>query len=96
MLKFPRKALDAEAVAIQALGFIASDPEQLGRFLAETGIGPETLRDAAAQPGFLAQVLRFIGTSDNMVMAFAANAGLPPEAVARAVEALSKSSGSAD
>ena len=33
----------AEIVAIQALNFIAGDPERLGLFLAETGIGPETL-----------------------------------------------------
>ena len=31
----------AEIVAIQALSFIAGDPERLGLFLAETGIGPD-------------------------------------------------------
>ena len=36
----------AETVAIQALGHIAADPQQLGRFLAETGLGPETLAEA--------------------------------------------------
>ena len=30
----------AEELAIAALGFIAGEPEQLGRFLAMTGIGP--------------------------------------------------------
>ena len=38
----------AEIVAIQALSFIAGEPERLGLFLAESGIGPETLRNAAA------------------------------------------------
>ncbi|MGB6255385.1 MAG: DUF3572 family protein, partial [Bradyrhizobium sp.] len=38
----------AEIVAIQALSFVAGDPERLGVFLAESGIGPETLRSAAA------------------------------------------------
>ena len=38
----------AEIVAVQALSFIAADPERLGLFLAESGIGPETLRTAAA------------------------------------------------
>jgi hypothetical protein len=44
----------AEIVAIQALSFVAGDPERLGLFLAESGIGPETLRTAAADPHFLA------------------------------------------
>ena len=44
----------AEIVAIQALSFVASEPERLGLFLAESGIGPESLRAAAADPRFLA------------------------------------------
>ena len=40
----------AENLAIQALGFLAGDPERLGAFLAATGIGPETIRKAAAEP----------------------------------------------
>ncbi|MDU1691848.1 MAG: DUF3572 domain-containing protein, partial [Bradyrhizobium sp.] len=47
----------AEIVAVQALSFLAGDPERIGRFLAETGIGPETLRSSAADPNFLASVL---------------------------------------
>ncbi len=49
----------AEIVAVQALSFIAGDPERLGLFLAESGIGPETLRTAAADPQFLASRARF-------------------------------------
>src|ERR1044072_9909729 len=47
----------AENLAIQALSFMASDPERLGAFLAATGIGPEMIRKAAADPAFLAGVL---------------------------------------
>ena len=50
----------AEIVAIQALSFVAGEPERLGLFLAESGIGPETLRSAAADPRFLASVLDFV------------------------------------
>ena len=39
----------AETVAIQALSYIAEEPDRLGRFLALSGIGPESLRDAATQ-----------------------------------------------
>ena len=40
----------AENLAIQALSFLAADPERLGRFLAITGIGPDAIRKAAVDP----------------------------------------------
>jgi len=50
-LKHQRKPSEvAEIVAIQALSFLAGQPERLGLFLSESGIGPETLRAAAASP----------------------------------------------
>jgi hypothetical protein len=79
----------AEIVAVQALSFIAGDPERLGRFLAETGIGPETLRTAATDPHFLASVLDFVLRDDATVKAFAGAAQLHPTNVAAAHQALS-------
>jgi len=55
----PREA--AEALAIQALNFLATEPERLGRFLALSGLGPESIRAAAAESGFLANVLAHLG-----------------------------------
>ena len=78
----------AEIVAIQALSFVAGDPERLGMFLAETGIGPETLRSAAADPRFLAGVLDFVLRDDATVKAFAAASELDPTTIAAAREAL--------
>jgi hypothetical protein len=68
----------AEAMAIQALGYLADDPEQLGRFLALTGLGPETIRQAAAEPGFLAAVLDYVTRDETLLLRFAAHAGLSP------------------
>ena len=82
-------AADAENIAIQALGFIAADSERLGRFLGLTGLGPDTLRQAAAEPGFLAQVLDFIAGDESLLLAFAANSGLAPASVAAAHQRLS-------
>jgi hypothetical protein len=79
----------AEIVAVQALSFIAGDPERLGLFLAETGIGPETLRTAATDPHFLASVLDFVLRDDATVKAFAGAAQLHPTNVAAAHQALS-------
>ena len=80
----------AGIVAIQALSFVAGDPERLGVFLAETGIGPETLRSAAADPHFLASVLDFVLRDDATVKAFAAASELDPATVAAAREVLDK------
>ena len=78
----------AEIVAIQALSFIAGDPERLGMFLAESGIGPETLRNAAADPRFLASVLDFVMRDDATVKAFATVSQLHPTNIAAAHQAL--------
>jgi hypothetical protein len=78
----------AEIVAIQALSFIAGDPERLGLFLAETGIGPETLRTAAGDPHFLASVLDFVMRDDASVKAFASVSQLHPTNIAAARQVL--------
>lgn len=78
----------AEIVAIQALSFIAGDPERLGLFLAESGIGPETLRTAATDPRFLASVLDFVMRDDATVKAFANVSQLHPTNIAAAHQAL--------
>ena len=78
----------AEIVAIQALSFVAGDPDRLGRFLAETGIGPETLRKSAADPRFLASVLDFVLADDATVKAFAKASELHPTNIAAAREVL--------
>ena len=78
----------AEGLAVQALTFIAGEPERLGRFLAATGIGPAEIRAAASEPGFLAGVLEFLAADDRLIAAFAAETGLEPADVARAYAAL--------
>lgn len=79
---------DAEGVAIAALGFVAGDPELLARFLAITGIEARAIRQAAAEPGFLAGVLQFILAHEPTLMRFAQETGTPPEAVGKALGAL--------
>jgi hypothetical protein len=81
----------AEIVAIQALNFIAADAERLGLFLAETGIGPDTLRKSAADPRFLANVLDFVMRDDATVRAFAKASDLHPTNIGAAREVLGDS-----
>ena len=78
-----------ENLAIQALGFLAQDPERLGRFLSLAGIGPDMIRQAAADPRFLAGVLDHVASDEPLLLAVAEYAGVKPEAVMRAHAALS-------
>jgi Protein of unknown function (DUF3572) len=78
----------AEIVAVQALSFLAGNPELLGRFLAETGIGPENLRASASDPNFLIHVLDFVLKDDETVKAFAKSAELHPTNIMAARQVL--------
>ncbi len=78
----------ARSLAVSALAFIAADPVRLDRFLGITGLGPDNLRTAAADPAFLNSVLDYLVADEGLLVGFAADAGLKPEAVARAHAAL--------
>ena len=78
----------AEGLAVAALGFIAAEPERLGRFLALSGIGPDSIRAAAREPQFLAGVLDDITSDERLLLAFAAENDIDPEAVMRARDVL--------
>ena len=83
-----QRQASAEELAIAALGFIAAEPERLGRFLAITGIGPDSIRDAAREPRFLAGVLDHVAGHEPLLRAFATESDLDPETVMRAREFL--------
>jgi Protein of unknown function (DUF3572) len=78
----------AETVAIQALAFLAQEPTRLGRFLAETGLGPETIRSAAQDPAFLVAVLDFILNDEGLIDDFCSAQALKPRQLIGAREAL--------
>ena len=78
----------AAELAIAALTFIAEDPERLGRFIALTGIEPESLRSAATHPGFLLGVLDHVAGDETLLLAFAEFATLDPADVMRARDVL--------
>ena len=74
----------AEEIALAALVFLTQDDGRLERFLALTGLHPGDLRNAAAGPGFLPSVLDYLASDEPLLLAFAAHAGLAPEAVDQA------------
>lgn len=78
----------AESLAIEAIGFLAAEPERLDRFLSLSGLGPHNLRQAATSPGFLAAVLDYLATDEPLLIAFAAAQGVDPGAVSCARDRL--------
>jgi hypothetical protein len=78
----------AEALAVAALAFLASEPEHLGGFLAATGVGPDQIRNAARDRSFLSGVLDHFSGNEPLLIAFAQQQGIDPTEVERARAAL--------
>ena len=74
----------AEALAVAALAFLASEPEHLGGFLAATGVGPDQIRNASRDPSFLSGVLDHFSGNEPLLIAFAQHQGIDPTEVERA------------
>ena len=78
----------AEMLAIQALSFIAEEPERLNGLLNATGLTLDRLRESATAPDFLAGVLEHMLADESLLLAFADSAAIDPADVARARIAL--------
>ena len=78
----------ASALAIDALAWLAADPERLDRFLALTGIDHGSLRAAASEAGFLSAILDHLCADEATLLAFATDIGKPPEMIGAAREIL--------
>jgi len=69
-----------EAVAIRALGFIASRHNELGRFLSGTGLSSAELQRRPANPRYLTAILDFLIKDETTLQEFSRAVDLPPEA----------------
>ena len=79
---------EAEMVAVQALGWLASNDDLMPVFLGATGASAEDLRAQAGDPAFLGSVLDFLAMDDAWIVGFCDAAGLAYEAPMRARAAL--------
>jgi hypothetical protein len=73
----------AEALALQALAWLAGEPEELGAFLAQTGMDGPQLRAAAGAPELLAGVLDYLLGDETRLLAFCTAAECDPALPAR-------------
>lgn len=62
--------LTASTIGLKALAFIASQPESLGRFLANSGAEAASLRARAAEPETLVAVLDFLLANEDLLTTF--------------------------
>jgi hypothetical protein len=79
----------ADEVAITILGWLASEPDLLDRFMALSGTDPSSLRTAARDPGFLAGVVDFLMQHEPTLLAFCQATDTKPEDVVSAHMSLS-------
>src|SRR5262245_35624987 len=69
----------AESIALQALTFLAQNPDLLGEFLVETGIGPQDLKTHLKEPTLLGGILDFLINRPDVMMEYASHAALMPK-----------------
>ncbi len=60
----------AETIALQALVHLTQSPDDLGRFLASSGLGPTELKARAHEPELLSAVLDFMLTNEALLVTF--------------------------
>lgn len=80
----------AEHTAVAILGWLASEPEMLGRFLALSGIQAMQLRDAVNDPGFLAGMIDFLVSHEPTLLSFCEATDTAPQTVEAAWRHYSK------
>ncbi len=71
--------VQAETIAIQALGWLAGDDELLESFLGTSGADVNDLKGMAQNPTFLGSILDFILMDDAFVTRFCDSVGLSYE-----------------
>ena len=85
-IPLPREA--AEMLALEALGWLAAEPDRIGTFLGVAGAAPEELRSRAGEPEFLGFVLDFLLSDEDMLLAFCGDCNFAPDRPMRARAAL--------
>ncbi|MFK8251085.1 DUF3572 domain-containing protein [Ancylobacter terrae] len=78
----------ATEVATGALTFLAAAPERIGPLLAESGLAPADLRRVIGSAAFHVAILDHLLNHQDLLLEYAANAGIDPGHVVAAREIL--------
>ena len=79
----------AETVAVAAFNRLIAEPERLAGFLSVTGLRPDTIRQAAGEPGFHAAILDYVSSEEQLIVAIADELEMSPAEIASARARLS-------
>jgi hypothetical protein len=79
--KSPDSTEEAEVLALQALGFLAAEPDRLSRFMDLSGLGLEAIRASASDPAFLGGLLDHLLADQSLLLIFAEEHGLKPDRI---------------
>ncbi|MEO6041710.1 MAG: DUF3572 domain-containing protein [Croceibacterium sp.] len=80
--------VDPSALALQALQWVLADAARARRFLDLTGLTPDSLRRALAEPATQRAVLEFLCAHEPDLIAAGEALGVEPQALASARERL--------
>lgn len=81
---------EAEAIALNVLGFLIRDETRQERFMTLSGMDPSTLRNNASDPDFLAGILDYLLQDETLIYLFASEHNVTPEVPAQARRALDR------
>jgi hypothetical protein len=79
----------AENVAVAAFNRLIAEPERLAGFLSVTGLPPNSIRQAASEPGFYSAILDYVSSDENLLRAVANELEIDPAEIAAARARLS-------
>lgn len=90
ILRQPPSPTDPQALALNALGWVLGDGDRAARFLALTGLTPDSLRASLSESSTLAAVIEFLCSHEPDLIAAADALGVEPETLAAARERLGR------
>lgn len=69
---------NAEILALQGLGWLAGDPEELQKFLNLSGVDGAALREAAGTPEMGVAILDYLLGHEELLLRFCDSTDVPP------------------
>ncbi len=79
----------AEKIAIKALTFLASEPDQMATFMNLTGMEPADIAQTAGSSFFQAALLEHLMRDETLLLTFCGNENIDPAIIAPAHQVLS-------
>jgi len=80
---------EPEAIGVEILNRLASDPERLGRFIDMTGLRADTLRDIVNTPEFWAALFDYVVADEPLLIEIASEINETPDRIVAAQRKLS-------